>query len=76
MPGSLQELELAERLDRLDPGGCLTVELEALKELFGKGHSVDSVIMAVERFAEEHRCTFSFHGHNRGVPEFVKDDTF
>ena len=70
------KLELAEKLDRLDPGGFLPVDPMLLEEVFGSGRPIELVIQAVEQFAEEHQCTFARHGHFQSVPEFTKDDVF
>jgi hypothetical protein len=34
------------------------------------------VIQAVEEFAEQHQCTFSYRGEAGNLPAFTKDDVF
>jgi len=70
------KLELAEKLDRLDPGSFLPIDPMLLHEVFGFGRPADLMIQAVEQFAEEHQCTFSYRGHFQAVPEFTKDGVF
>jgi hypothetical protein len=68
--------ELAEKLDRLDPGSFLPIDPTLLEEVFGVGRPIEMVIQAVEQFAEEHQCTFAVKGHFAAIPEFTKDDVF
>ena len=68
--------ELAASLDHLDPGGSLALDERLIAELFGATTLTDDVVKAAEAFAEQHRCTFSRHEHNRNCPEFIKDDVF
>ena len=70
------KMELAEKLDRLDPGSFLPIDPMLLEEVFGTGRPIELVIQAVEQFAEEHQCTFAYRGHFQAVPEFTKDDVF
>ncbi|HEY7385680.1 MAG TPA: hypothetical protein VH743_18625 [Beijerinckiaceae bacterium] len=68
--------DLAASLDHLDPGASLALEERQIAELFGASTLTDDVIRQAEAFAEQHRCTFSRHEHNRNCPEFIKDDVF
>lgn len=70
------KLELAAKLDELDPGGFLPIDPKLLEQVFGSGESPETMISAAERFAEEHDCTFFPRGHFQAVPEFTKDDVF
>jgi hypothetical protein len=76
VPANHMALELAEKLDRLDPGNVLPVDPAFLEEVFGPGKTIEMVIQAAEEFAEEHRCTFSYAGHPGDRPVFTKDDVF
>jgi hypothetical protein len=71
--------ELAEKLDRLDPGGSLTVPEDALAQMFGAvtlTYGSQDELKAIADFALEHRCSFSFHQQEGAVPCFEKDDVF
>ena len=68
--------ELAESLDHLDPGASLPLDERQIAELFGASTLTDDIVRQAEAFAEQHRCTFSRHEHNRNCPEFIKDDVF
>ena len=71
--------QLAEKLDRLDPGATFTPSEDALARMFGViSLSYDSheALQAITDFALEHRCTFSFHPQEGAVPSFQKDDVF
>jgi hypothetical protein len=76
MPMTQMKLELAEKLDRLDPGSFLPISPTLLEEVFGSGRPIEVLMQAVEQFAEAHQCTFSYHGHFEVRPEFTKDDVF
>jgi hypothetical protein len=76
MPTTQMKLELAERLDRLDPGNSLSIDATVLEETFGLGKPIELVIQAVEEFAEQHQCTFSYRGEAGNLPAFTKDDVF
>jgi hypothetical protein len=70
---------LAEKLDRLDPGGILTVPEDELAHMFGAvalSYGSQQALRTITDFALEHRCTFSFHQHEGAVPCFEKDDIF
>ena len=70
----MTKAELAEKLDRLDPGATLTVEPVVLASLFGGGRLSQEAVEAVEAFALDHRCIFSSEqGH---ALTFQKDDIF
>jgi hypothetical protein len=71
--------ELAEKLDRLDPGGSLTVPEDALAQMFGAvtlTYGSQDELKAIADFALEHRCSFSFHQQEGAAPCFEKDDVF
>jgi hypothetical protein len=68
--------ELGARLDHLDPGASLALDERQIAELFGATALTDETVKEAEAFAEQHRCTFSRHEHNRNCPEFIKDDVF
>ena len=65
--------ELAEKLDRLDPGATLTVEQGVLASLFGAGALTKEAVAVIEAFALDHRCVFAYE---HGKPSFEKDDIF
>jgi len=71
--------QLAEKLDRLDPGGSLTVPEDDLAQMFGVvtlSYDSQQTLQSISDFALDHRCTFSFHQHEGAVPCFEKDDIF
>jgi hypothetical protein len=71
--------QLAEKLDRLDPGGSLTVPQDVLAQMFGSvtlSYDSQQTLRTIADFALEHRCTFSFHQHEGAVPCFEKEDIF
>ena len=71
--------ELADKLDRLDPGGSLTVPEDVLAEIFGGAtlsYESQGALRSIADFASEHRCTFSFRQGEGAVPSFEKDDIF
>jgi len=71
--------QLAERLDRLDPGASLTVPEDELAQMFGVvtlSYDSHRALRDIVDFALEHRCTFSFHQHEDAAPCFEKDDIF
>ena len=72
----MTKAELAERLDHLDPGSTTQVEAQTLAEMFGAGALTQEIIEAVESFALDHRCTFSYPVSARHPPMFEKDDIF
>ena len=67
--------ELADKLNRLDPGATLAVPQGVLAALFGAGALTKEAAAAIEAFALDHRCTFSCE-HGAGMPTFEKDDVF
>jgi hypothetical protein len=67
--------ELAVKLNHLDPGATLPVEASVLASLFGAGSLSDDTIKAVEEFALNHRCIFSYQA-GRHPPLFEKEDIF
>jgi hypothetical protein len=69
----MTKTELADKLDRLDPGATLTVEQGVLASLFGAGTLTREVVAVIEAFAVEHRCIFAYE---HGKPSFEKDDVF
>ena len=71
----MTKAELAQKLDRLDPGATLTVDRTALATLFGDGRLSQEAIEAVEAFALDHRCIFSCEP-GQGAPTFEKNDIF
>ena len=71
----MTKAELAERLNHLDPGSTLEVEAQTLAEMFGAGALTQEIVEAVEAFALDHRCTFSY-AVSRHPPTFEKDDIF
>jgi hypothetical protein len=68
--------ELGEKLTSLDPGAHFTVEPAVLAEIFGADALSEDLTREIERFALDHRCTFSHHEHGRTVPCFEKEDRF
>jgi hypothetical protein len=68
--------ELADRLDRLDPGAVLRLDDRLLAEVFGETRLEAELARRVEEFALEHRCTFLWHEHGQVAPCFEKDDVF
>jgi len=68
--------DLAAKLEHLDPGESLPVEPEVLKQVFGAAMSIEAMIREAERFAEGHRCTFTYQTHGTARSEFTKDDIF
>ena len=76
MTSSLTDADLAAKLEHLDPGESLPVEPEMLREVFGASASVEALIREAERFAEAHRCTFTYRAHGTARSEFTKDDIF
>ncbi|MXQ12140.1 hypothetical protein [Microvirga makkahensis] len=71
--------ELAEKLDRLDPGASLKVPEEVLVQIFDVAtlsYNSPQILRSISDFALEHRCTFSFHQHEGAIPCFEKEDTF
>jgi hypothetical protein len=68
--------ELTDKLQRLDPGATLTVEESVLAEMFGASTLSDEIVQAIEAFALERRCTFSYHERGLTAPCFEKDDIF
>jgi hypothetical protein len=69
----MTKTELADKLDRLDPGATLTVEQGVLASLFGAGRLTREAVAVIEAFALEHRCIFAYE---HGKPSFEKDDVF
>ena len=69
----MTKTELADKLDRLDPGATLTVEQGVLASLFGAGTLSKEAIAVIETFALEHRCIFAYE---HGKSSFEKDDIF
>ena len=69
----MTKTELADKLDRLDPGATLTVEQGVLASLFGDGALTKEAVAVIEAFALEHRCIFAYE---HGKPSFEKDDIF
>jgi hypothetical protein len=79
MEASMTREDLAEKLDRLDPGGKLSVPEDLLAPMFGAvtlSYGAQDPLRAIAGFALEHRCSFSFHQHEGAVPCFEKDDVF
>ena len=68
--------ELSGKLTALDPGAHFTVEPAVLAEIFGAEALSEDIMPVIERFALEHRCTFSHHEHGRTIPCFEKEDRF
>jgi hypothetical protein len=71
--------QLAETLDRLDPGATFTIPEDALAQMFGVtglSYGSQQALQAIASFALQHRCTFSFHQQEGAVPSFQKDDVF
>jgi hypothetical protein len=69
----MTKTELADKLDRLDPGATLTVEQGVLASLFGAGTLTKEAVAVIEAFAVEHHCIFAYE---HGQPSFEKDDIF
>ena len=69
----MTKTELADKLDRLDPGATLTVEQGVLASLFGAGTLTKEAVAVIEAFALEHCCIFAYE---HGQPSFEKDDIF
>jgi hypothetical protein len=69
----MTKTELADKLDRLDPGATLTVEQGVLASLFGAGTLTKEAVAVIEAFAVEHRCIFAYE---HGQPSFEKNDVF
>jgi hypothetical protein len=46
MPMTQMKLELAEKLDRLDPGSFLPISPTLLEEVFGSGRPVEVLMQA------------------------------
>lgn len=70
---------LAEKLERLDPGGILTIPEYELAHIFDAvtlSYDSQQALRTITAFALEHRCTFSFHQHQGAAPCFEKDDIF
>ena len=72
----MTKAELAARLDHLDPGSTIQVEAHTLAEMFDAGALTQEIIEAIEAFALDHRCTFSYAVSARDPPTFEKDDIF
>jgi hypothetical protein len=71
--------QLAEKLDRLDPGATFTVPEDVLAQMFGVislSYESQQALQTITDFALQHRCTFSFHQQEGAVPSFQKDDVF
>jgi hypothetical protein len=76
MTSTKSHADLAAKLEHLDPGGCLPVKPEVLREMFGNEASITAMIREAEKFAEAHRCTFTYHADGQTRSEFIKDDIF
>ncbi|WP_230532779.1 hypothetical protein [Microvirga roseola] len=71
--------QLAENLDHLDPGASLSVDEDDLARMFGTetlSYADQDILKAISAFALDHRCTFSYHQAEGGIPCFQKDDVF
>ena len=71
--------QLAEHLDRLDPGATLTLPEDVLAQMFGVmglSYGSQQALQDISDFALQHRCTFSFRQQEGAVPSFQKDDVF
>jgi hypothetical protein len=68
--------ELVETLNHLDPGATKEVDAAMLAAMFGASSLTQETIEAIEAFALERRCTFSYDVSARHPPTFEKDDIF
>jgi hypothetical protein len=79
MEARMTREQLAENLDRLDPGATFTVPEDVLAPMFGVislSYGSQQALQTISDFALQHRCTFAFHQQESAVPSFQKDDVF
>ena len=67
---------LAAKLDHLDPGASLKLDLSVLQAMFGSAGDIELIYRQAEQFAEKHRCSFSYHEEGASGTRFTKDDVF
>ncbi len=72
----MTRVELASILDRLDPGAVLALPADLLALVFPGTTHPHEPTPEIERFAEEHRCTFCPTVGASAIPQFIKSDVY